>query len=325
MKPRTAVTAWGLLVAAVLVLVPLGLRDRLPDPLAVHWTDAPVPDNSMSFTANLVTPLVVWGVMWAVLLGLVFHGRSLERRNGRAFLWGSMFGGGVFMVGVGGAVLLANLDAPTWTQARMPFWSVGVVVPVSLAVGVLAGFLCRGAPDQRPPASERPPTLRLRPGQRSVWVSRTGNPWLVAVTGAAFVVTVVTVVVALPRILSGAGALPWSVLIGPVIVLIAGLLVSSVTARVTGDGLAIGFGLLGWPIRRIRLSKIDSAWSEVRYPSQTGGWGFRGFPGTATIMLRGGECLVIRYRSGGQLAISIDDAEHGAALINALIAERVEA
>jgi hypothetical protein len=118
MKPRTAVPAWGLLVAAVLVLVPLGLRDRLPDPLAVHWTDAPVPDNSMSFTANLVTPLLVWGVTWAVL----------------------------------------------------------------------------------------------------------------------------------------------------------------------------------------------SAWSEVRYPSQTGGWGFRGFPGTAAIMLRGGECLVIRYRSGGRLAISIDDA-----------------
>ncbi|MEU7854572.1 hypothetical protein [Nonomuraea sp. NPDC049141] len=65
-----------------------------------------------------------------------------------------------------------------------------------------------------------------------------------------------------------------------------------------------------------------AAWSEVRYPSQVGGWGIRGLPGSATIMLRGGECLIIRYRSGGQLAVSVDDAERGAALINALIAER---
>ncbi|MFD1535844.1 hypothetical protein ACFSJ0_02295 [Nonomuraea guangzhouensis] len=113
-----------------------------------------------------------------------------------------------------------------------------------------------------------------------------------------------------------------STLTGLVIVLFAGLLTSSLTARVTGDGLAIGFGPLGWPVRRIRLSKIDRAWSEVRYPSQVGGWGIRGLPGSATIMLRGGECLIIRYRSGGQLAVSVDDAERGAALINALIAER---
>lgn len=87
----------------------------------------------------------------------------------------------------------------------------------------------------------------------------------------------------------------------------------------------------GRPVRPARLagaqdplSQIESAWSETRHPAEVGGWGIRGLPGSSTIMLRGGECLVIRYRSGGRLAISIDDAERGASLINALIAERVE-
>ncbi|TDB99619.1 hypothetical protein E1267_37075 [Nonomuraea longispora] len=47
-------------------------------------------------------------------------------------------------------------------------------------------------------------------------------------------------------------------------------------------------------------------------------------PGGAAIMLRGGERLITRYRSGGRLAVSIDDAARGTSLINALIAERVE-
>jgi hypothetical protein len=41
-------------------------------------------------------------------------------------------------------------------------------------------------------------------------------------------------------------------------------------------------------------------------------------------MLRGGECLVVRFASGGELGISIDDAQRGAALLNALIAQRAD-
>lgn len=67
------------------------------------------------------------------------------------------------------------------------------------------------------------------------------------------------------------------------------------------------------------LENIRQDWTEQRRPSEVGGWGYRGPPGQATIMIRSGECLVIGYQSGGQLRISIDDAQHGAALLNALI------
>lgn len=49
-----------------------------------------------------------------------------------------------------------------------------------------------------------------------------------------------------------------------------------------------------------------------------GGWGYRGLPCGATLMVRSGPCLVIEYVAGGQFAVSVDDAERGAGLLNAL-------
>ena len=193
----------------------------------------------------------------------------------------------------------------------------------AVVVGVPAGFLFRGGLDQPAPEGELPPRLRLREGQRSVWVSRVRNPWLTGLTVmSASGLLVVGVLSLFGRLAPGVAG---SVLPALLIALAAGYATSSLTVRVTENGLAIGFGALGWPVRRIRLSKIDKAWSEERFPSHVGGWGFRGLPGSATIMLRGGECLVIRYRSGGQLVISIDDAQRAAALLNALIEDRANA
>ncbi|TDD06764.1 hypothetical protein E1292_14465 [Nonomuraea deserti] len=228
----------------------------------------------------------------------------------------------VFAAGISLSTLDANLDAPVWTSARLPSWHLIAVLAGTAAVAVTAGYLGRGEPDQPPSADARPPLLRLKEGERTVWVSRVTNPWLAA--GAAAAGAGVCVLIVLRFIGSGTGAVPGVTLPVLVLVLVLGLLSASVSVRVSGDGVAIGFGPFGWPVRRIRLPKIDLALSETRHPSQVGGWGFRGLPGSATIMLRGGDCLIIRYRSGGQLAISIDDAARGASLINALIAERVE-
>lgn len=80
---------------------------------------------------------------------------------------------------------------------------------------------------------------------------------------------------------------------------------------------------LGRPVRRWQAAEIESARAENRTPAQAGGWGYRlGGLGT-TVMLRGGECLVIRMRGKGEeFAVSMDDAERGAALLNALNAPR---
>jgi hypothetical protein len=104
-----------------------------------------------------------------------------------------------------------------------------------------------------------------------------------------------------------------------VVVTLACLAVSSIRVEVNQRGLTVAYGAWRWPRRRTPLGNIRQAWTEQRRPSEVGGWGYRGLPSKATIMIRGGECLVIGYQSGGQLRISVDDAERGADLLNAFV------
>lgn len=320
MTPKVVGAVWGLFVTAVLVTVPLALRDRLPDPLAVHWS-GDGPDRADTLLIVAVTSLAVWLVSWAVLMGLALHGGLFARRLSRMYWWGSLFGMGVFALGMQLSTLWANLDRPSWQDAALRGASLVVTVGGALVTAFVAGYLGRGAPDQAPLPGETPPQLKLRAGQRSVWVSRLTNPWLSRLAAVPAVVLVVTGVLQVFGV--GKPAVTWTLLPAMAILLVAGLLCSTIAVRAGENGVAVGFGPFGWPVRRIRLSQIEKAWSEQRFPSQVGGWGLRGLPGSAAIMLRGGECLVLRYRSGGQLVISVDDASRGASLINALIEERV--
>jgi hypothetical protein len=322
MNARTIAMSWGVLVTAVLIIMPLSLRDRLPEQLAIHWGVSGVPDRSMSFVPYVAMGVLFWVMPWLVMLGVAVRGMALVRRLGRTYWWGSLAFLSVFALGMNAATLLANLDASDWTRAGLAGWHVFALSAIAAAAALAAAYAGRGAPDRQPPPGEQPPRLRMRAGTRAVWVSRVTNPWLAALTAVAGAALVVAIVLELVGVTSGGTALVLLPVL--VIVLVAGLLSASVTVSAGQDGVAVGFGPFGWPMRRIRLSRIDSALPETRHPSQVGGWGFRGLPGSATIMLRGGECLIIRYRSGGQLAISIDDAARGASLINALIAERVE-
>jgi hypothetical protein len=224
---------------------------------------------------------------------------------------------GVFIVGLTYLTTRANLDLADWRHARPLGWPGLLAV---LAVTVVAGYagyrLGKLGPDtSADPATTHPAAMKLDPHVRAVWVSSTTNqilgvPGLVAL-GFAVVLAAAAVV--------GAAGLSWH---APVAFGIAGLALtacSSVRVRVNERGLAIGFGPFGWPVRRIGLDRIDRAWAEPRRAMEVGGWGWRGLPGSSTIMIRGGDCLVVRYRSGGELGISVDDAERGAALLTALV------
>ncbi|GLW09486.1 hypothetical protein Misp01_46150 [Microtetraspora sp. NBRC 13810] len=307
----------GVGVPAILVAAAFHFRDRLPEPLATHWSGT-APDGAMSFAANLTGGLVLWAVGWVTLLGIALHGQALARRANRVCWWGFLAFWGGLALGVQATVLAANLDVPVWSEASIAWWSVIATLAGAVGLGALAGYLGRGEPDGPDPAGDRP-VLRLRPGQRAVWVGRVTNRWLIAST---CVFTLMLAVVGFLGAAGFVGGVAVAGLIGGGVVLVAGLLTSAVTVRITETGLTIGFGPLGWPVRRIGLSKIEDARAETLCPSQVGGWGLRGVPGSSAIMLRGGQCLVLRFRSGGRLVISIDDAESGAALLNTFIAER---
>ncbi|MEU9035752.1 DUF1648 domain-containing protein [Streptomyces sp. NPDC048352] len=303
---------WAAGISAVLVALPWAARGRLPERLATHWSGVSgAPDGSMPMWAAALVPALVW-------TALVLLTAGIARWDGGTAARAALPAGAVFLVGAQACVVRANLDRADWQEAR----SVGPGLAVTLAVAAAAGLAGRLAARRRPAAQPRAtvsgPSMEIPAGERCVWLSRTANPWLRALAG-------VTGAGALAAVLAGAAGLvplPWAAVAPLAVTSVVVLACSSVRARVTERGLDVAFGPLGWPVRRWDVRDIESARAEDRTPAQAGGWGYRlGGAGT-TVMLRAGECLVIRPRRGGEFAVSVGDAERGAALLNALAARR---
>ncbi|MGI5159747.1 DUF1648 domain-containing protein [Microbispora sp. CA-102843] len=315
---QLAAAAWAVLVTAVLVAAPLAFAGRLPDPLATHWGPSGRPDGSMPFAAFVLLP-VVWAVVAGTSLAGMARVRGEIRRWTRVWFCAGLAWTGGFLIGTQALTIAANLDRDDWTHAAPLSWQVAVGVAGAFVLGALGWLVGRLGPDDAPQAGTQPgPLIDLDPGKRPVWVSTATAPWAVGLALVAFAAALSFAVAAL----WGVAPTGWSTALPLALVAVVGLAVSSVSARVTPEGLTMAFGPLRWPTRTVRLERIERAWVEWRSPIQVGGWGFRGLPGMATIMIRGGECLVVRYTSGGRLAISVDDAEAGAALLNALAARQ---
>ncbi|MDG4832784.1 DUF1648 domain-containing protein [Solwaraspora sp. WMMD1047] len=309
---------WVGLVAASVVVAMLAAQDRMPDPLATHWGPGGVPDGRMPFGPALLAFVGLWGTVAALQLAILSRGGMLTHRAYRSGLAGMLAGTGIFLLGLAVTTIGANLDRATWRDARsIGPGQVAIVFALALAVGALAAVLARRGPHTDPaqPPSE-PGPLPLAADEHTVWVSRVTNRYLVlagALLLSAAVVMAAASWVALPRWWLPAVAVPLAV------VAVAGALVASVRVEVDRRGLTIGYGPWAWPRRHFPLRDIVAGWSERRAPAQVGGWGYRGLPGgNTTLMVRSGACLVIRRRSGAEFAVSADDAEHGAALLDTL-------
>lgn len=305
---------WAVLVTAALAVPPLVLRDRLPDPVAMHWGLSGRPDRAYPYPVLFVFP-VVWAVVSGGILAAAARGRAPLRRFRRVWLTAGLAWNAAWLLGTEVLVIGANLGRAAWTDAAPMTWQVVAMLAVSAAVGGLGWLAGWPGPDVRPAAAPPPPAMALAPRERPVWVSTVSARWLLALSLVLFAAALS---LALAALLGRPGPL-WGPAALLAIVAVAGLTLSSVAVRVTRDGLTIAFGPLRWPVRRVPLHRIERAWTDERSPAEVGGWGYRGLPGSATIMLRGGECLVIRYTTGGELAISVDDAATGAALLNAYV------
>lgn len=189
---------------------------------------------------------------------------------------------------------------------------------LTLVLAAVAGVVAwRLSPRTTSAAHTATPALNLPEGERLVWFSRAANPWLrllAAVAGA-----IAAAALAVPGVGLANPAWLWPVCAVCAVTALAGTLFSSVQAKVSEAGLEVSFGPFGWPARRWSPAAIESARAEHRLPSQVGGWGYR-LSGLGTpVMLRAGDCLVVRPRGRRtDFAVSVDDAERGAALLNAL-------
>ncbi|MEV6975562.1 DUF1648 domain-containing protein [Kitasatospora sp. NPDC093806] len=305
---------WAVGVLALLLALPLAAHGRLPEPMATHW-DGERPDDSMSLTGAIAFPAAFWLVAVAAAAVARRRGGTQARQ-----LAGAGLGfGGVLLVGAQASIVAANLDRPSWQEARPIGFEVLAAVVAALAAGGLGWWLvARDAPGPRPVTAADGPRLDLPDGQRAVWLSRTVNPWLgvlAAVTGLGAAGSALIAV-------TGLGGPGWALAVPLTVVAVTGAGCSSVQARVTERGLDVAFGPLGWPSRHWSPADVASARAEQRTPAQVGGWGYRLSGLGTTVMLRRGECLVVEPREGVDFAVSVDDAERGAALLNTVAARR---
>ncbi|MEU2712882.1 DUF1648 domain-containing protein [Streptomyces sp. NPDC007205] len=313
---RSRATRWGpagctAAVAALLAGLPWAAHDRLPDRLATHWSGGgATPDGSMPLWADSLFPAGFWLLITLAL--------SVRRRRSwpaaRSWRAIALAPTAAALVGAQASTVRANLDRADWHDARQPALDIVLILAVTAVAGVLAWRWSTRRGTAPLPGT---PGLNLPEGERLVWFSRAANPWLQllsALTGLIAAGALVALAVGLAdptalRLVCGCCC----------VTALAGAAFSSVQAKVSEAGLEVSFGPLGWPARRWSPAAIESARAEHRLPSQVGGWGYRLSGLGTTVMLRAGDCLVVRPRGRRtDFAVSVDDAERGAALLNAL-------
>ncbi|MEU8541279.1 hypothetical protein AB0C52_15035 [Streptomyces sp. NPDC048717] len=292
------------LVLAVYLSLLTTWYDRLPDPLATHFSGAgDHPDGFTGLGAYAVGSTVVllaFGAGWVLWVR-------------RFSLWGAWATAG-FTGTLAPLLLRGNLDVADAAGADFPF----ALVSLGTVAGALAALVGLGLTRLVPkdpaagsadaPAADR---IDLGTGEVAGWSHGITSPFL-SLLAIAFIV-------------AGLGALaltPWPSaplgLLGPVIG-VPGLALARIRVTVDRRGLTVVSSVLPRPRIRIPLSDITAATArDINPVADFGGWGYRVRPHRTGLVLRGGEALVIRRPSGREFAVTVPDAGTAAALLNTL-------
>ncbi|NUP28471.1 MAG: hypothetical protein HOQ36_03000 [Nocardia sp.] len=288
--------------------------DRLPDPLATHFT----PDGADGFTGRVATMFVSAGigaglaiVFTAILLIGTRRGAVLRRADSAAdpirLLVGTSWGVGVFVGVIILAGTIANLDTPDPAQVTLSGWAFAIAATAGLVLGAAGWIVAPPSPVGAAPAPAEPLTIGRT--EKVSWSRRTASPWMLTAGVVAIVMGGVLGFVAQP-------------LIGVLLAVTGALLAHLALLRVVVDqrGLTVGTGPLGWPRWRLRPEDIADVSADDISPLRYGGYGIRLIPGATAVVLRGGPGIVVTRRSGRQFVVSVDDAETGAGVLAGVVA-----
>jgi hypothetical protein len=290
---------------AVLVLE----RDRLPEPLASHFTLSGAA-NGFAGRGALLLIVSALAVGLALVFGLTAR-RDVPRSApasrvdmGRWFVglsWATAGFLGVLLF----AATAANLDLADAATAVLPIWTFPVGILACLAAGALGRTLAprTGTAGDPPPV----PAVPLGSTEQVSWSRRVGSIRL-ALLGTALMaagpVLGVAVRPAAGLVTAAAG--------------IAVVLFSSARVVVDGRGLTVALGPFGRPHLRIPAEDITSATVADISPIEFGGWGYRIVPGGRGVIVRSGPALVVTRRSGTRFTVTVDDPQTAAGVLVAI-------
>lgn len=305
-----ATLAMALPVAAI-ALARLAWGDALPTEVASHWSGTGAPDDSLPTDGVFLVTTVITAVTLLatiVLLALPRPGMRTKRMI-------------VLLLGIAAGSAAAVWIIPTWLTVQagsvdgavLGWW----VMPLGVCSlwGVVPAMILPSQPLHTDTGTQPAP---MQLGETEV------GAWSRSVTALMFVwLTVIVVAIGAaayaPVLLRGESG---AAVFGLSLAVLAALLCASfIRLRVSVDwrGLRV-VSLFGLPLKRMPLDRIDVVEATDIRPGDWGGWGYRIMPGRSAVVLRSGPGLVVTSTSGKQFAITLDDPEQPAALLQALAA-----
>lgn len=304
-----------LLFAAGAVIWVLSFAGELPDPVAVHWGANGRPDGFGTWQSAIglmiLIALLMCGLAAAIGIGM---GRAAATRRLSVFLglWSAI----ALPWFIAGTLHLQRglTDAAAAPDVNQTLWISFAVAALIAAVGAT---LTPG--DVRMPAAEAVPAdavrLLLSDSELASWrrtVEIPGFHWIAGLGGVA------TVILAILGLWHG---MLWADLWAGTVGLVTVLLVALGRWQVVVDhtGLTVS-PLISRPRTHVPLDEVIQAEAGAVSPlGEFGGWGYRvGRDGTVGIVVRSGEALKVSRTGDRRLAITVDDAATGAALLNTL-------
>jgi hypothetical protein len=292
----------GLIAPILVVVAYFAWRSEVPEPLPTHWgTGGAV--NGTTGTAAFFAWCLAVSLFLVVMSAVLAVG---QRREGSARLLIAILTSSAWLVSDIYLMTMAlSRHAATAGLVALPWYALTITILVPAAVGV-AAWTVLPKPTFTAAVRDVSSEVRVGPREKLVWISHAHS--MIFRVAAALLVVVAGVLVFF---------FVWPATILFVIaVLIA--FVSEITVRVDDAGLHTIWGPLGWPRQVIPLDSIIEAHAQDIRPMQWGGWGFRITSKGTAANIRSGPGIVLERRTGNIYVVTVDDADQGAGVLNAL-------
>lgn len=312
-------TVLPVVLLAVSTVMQIAWLSRMPDPAAIHWNGAGMPDG---FGAPWTTLVMMGLVSIGLLILSVIQRAQMGRRvsDGRAATWSFahrampafVLGLMVMLQFIAVGTTWVQLDATDARDTGSALWVFLGAWGAAIVVGLLGYFfqprVLVNTEDVTPAAAP----IESASVEHAVWVGKTGPSagvlWgVVATLAFGLGISVWAISQATFEGLISVGA----------ILLVALLLVSFMWFRVRID--ATGFearSVVGWPVFRVPAAEIDSVVvARIDPLGEFAGWGLRFGGGRTGIVPRGGEGMIVTRENGRAIVITMDGAEQAAAVL----------
>ncbi len=309
-----------LALVAIGVAVQLLALPHVPETVAVHWDFAGEPDRfAPAWTQPLATILFGAGIPLLIALTSLPGLRRGDRGVTYRFL-GAVAAGSSALVTAAFTWTFVMQAGEQASAAAVSIWPAVIAsLGIAVVVGVGAWFLQPAEEWERPlPAAAR--ALPIAPGERVVWM-RTTSMRPAGAIGIALVVGVVALVAFTSWLTGAPEAVVWVLAFLTVVLVILAATTVAFHVRVDDDGLR-AWSVLGIPRFHVPVAEVASAAKvDVNPMGEFGGWGLRwSVDRRFGVVLRAGAAIEVTRTNGRRFVVTVDDAETGAALLEALVA-----